>query len=267
MARGVGGQDIVSGPEECAELRELIAEVARSCDIRIYAYCLMTNHFHLLLEVGIVSLSAFMQRLETAWSKRFNIRRGRWGHVFQDRFKSRVCDSDVYFKWLLRYIHLNPVKAGLVTRPEDWLWSSYREYEGTQEKGICEVDWPLSMFAADGKKATDAFRAFVMDRVEVEVPPLKLFDSHQRTLRPLRPRSAGSVVRPPLEEIVSRAASLARVAPASITEGSRVRAVCAARRTFVARAFLAGYSLTKIAGVCGISVQAASRLLHPVCRN
>ena len=64
----------------------------------------MTNHFHLLLEAGTVPLSKFMQRMLSAWSKRFNIRRGRWGHVFQDRFKSRVVDNDAYFKWLLRYI-------------------------------------------------------------------------------------------------------------------------------------------------------------------
>jgi REP element-mobilizing transposase RayT len=249
-------------------LRGLIAEIARSCDVRIYAYCLMTNHFHLLVEVGGVSLSKFMQRLQTAWSKRFNIRRGRWGHVIQDRFKSRLCDSDAYFKWLLRYIHRNPVKARMVTAPGDWPWSSYGEYAGTSGKGICEVDWPLSLFATDAMSATEAFLTFVAAGADDDSPPPKLFDSHRQPLKPLRPRSPESAVgRPALEELVGQAAVSARVAAAGIKGGSRVRTVCAARRALVTRAFLVGYSLTEIAKACGITVQAASRLLRQSSRT
>ena len=267
FARGVGGQDIVSSQEDWHELQALIAELAQACDIRLYAFCLMTNHYHLLLEVGSVSLSKFMQRVQTSWSRRFNIDRGRWGHVFQDRFKHRVCDSDAYFKWLLRYIHFNPVKEGLAKRPEDWRWSSYRQYIGTESSGICEVDWPLSLFSEDGGRATEAFIAFVEAGRGEERPPRKLFDSRERVLRPLRPRSAEPVEKPPLNALLERAASAAGVPGGVVTEGSRVRIACAARRSFIATAFLAGYTLTAIAGFCGVSVQAASQMLRAAYRR
>lgn len=266
MARGVGGQAIVGGPEENDELRDLLGEAAKACDIRIYAFCLMTNHFHVLLEVGAVSLSKFMQRLQTAWSRRFNIRHGRWGHLFQDRFKSRVCDNDAYFKWLLRYIHLNPVRAGLVENPEDWRWSSYREYLGTEPVGICEVDWPLSLFSREGGTAAEAFVGFVAAGKFEGRPPRKLFDSRERVLRPLRPRGPEPSPKPPLDEILAQAAASAGVTPGSVAGGSRIRRVCAGRRALVARAFQAGYSLTEIAGFCGVSVPAASQMLRAAHR-
>jgi REP element-mobilizing transposase RayT len=266
-ARGVGGQDIVAGAEDWDELQALIAEVARACDVRLYAFCLMTNHYHLLLEVGAVPLSKFMQRIQTAWSRRFNIAQGRWGHVFQDRFKHRVCDSDAYFKWLLRYIHFNPVKAGMVSKPEGWRWSSFRQYIGEEPSGICEVDWPLSLFSEDGQTAKEAFLSFVETGKGETRPPRKLFDSRKRVLRPLRPRGSTAIERPSLKEILSQIAASAGVPEAGITEGSRVRSVCAARRAFVAAAFRVGHTLTSIAGFGGVSVQAASKLLQATNRR
>lgn len=257
----------MAGAEDRDELQALIAQVARACDVRLYAFCLMTNHYHLLLEVGQVSLSRFMQRIQTAWSRRFNIARRRWGHVFQDRFKHRVCDSDAYFKWLLRYIHFNPVKAGMVSSPEGWRWSSFRQYSGEEPSGICEVDWPLSLFAEDGRSATEAFLRFVEAGKGDTRPPRKLFDSRERVLRPLRPRGSAVIERPPLEEILSQAAASGGVPAAGILGGSRVRRICAARRTFVAAAFRAGHTLTSIAGFGGISVQAASKLLQTAHRG
>jgi REP element-mobilizing transposase RayT len=219
-ARGVGGQDIVAGAEDWDELQALIAEVARACDVRLYAFGLMSNHYHLLLEVGQVSLSRFMQRIQTAWSRRFNIARGRWGHVFQDRFKHRVCDGDAYFKWLQRYMHLNPVKAGMVSAPEEWRWSSFRQYSGEDPSGLCEVDWPLSLFAAEGRAATEAFLRFVEAGKGETRPPRKLFDSRKRVLRPLRPRGSAVARRPPLEEVLSQAASSGGVPAAGIRGGA-----------------------------------------------
>lgn len=142
MPRGNGGQPLLTRPGDWSELTKIIGDVKLTSDFRLYAYCLMSNHVHLLLRVGAVPLSKVMQRPKTRWSKRFNIERRRQGHVFQGRFLARDCDDDTYFKWLLRYIHLDPVKARLAMRPEDWPWSSYRAYVGMDDAGLTDTAWP-----------------------------------------------------------------------------------------------------------------------------
>src|SRR6185295_391064 len=103
MARGNGGQDIISGPDDWKRLLDVIAKVKASSDFKLYAYCLMTNHFHALIKVGTDPLPHFMQRIQTAWAIRFNLAGRRHGHVFQGRFKSKTCREDTeYCRWLLR---------------------------------------------------------------------------------------------------------------------------------------------------------------------
>ncbi|MEK7656970.1 MAG: transposase, partial [Elusimicrobiota bacterium] len=128
MSRGNGGQAIIADPNDLDGLRAVIAKVKRTADFHLYSYCLMNNHVHFLIQVGTVPISRVMQRILATWSIRFNLKYHRSGHVFQGRFKSLPCDNDAYFRWLLRYININPVKAGLVKHPEDWVWSSYAEF-------------------------------------------------------------------------------------------------------------------------------------------
>lgn len=97
----------------------------RACGAVLHAYCLMTNHFHLAIEVAEVPLSAIMQRLLTGYCKYFNAKYDRTGHLFEARHNANICLEDRYLTALIRYIHMNPVRADLVARPEDWPWSSY----------------------------------------------------------------------------------------------------------------------------------------------
>jgi REP element-mobilizing transposase RayT len=92
---------------------------------RIHAYCLMTNHFHLLVETPDANLSRGMQRLNSEYATYFNTRFAHVGHLFQQRFVSRLIESEHYFLEALRYIAFNPVRAGLCEHPADWPWSSF----------------------------------------------------------------------------------------------------------------------------------------------
>ena len=96
--------------------------------VRIYAYCLMPNHVHLLLESGSEPLSKFMQGLQQSYTQYFNRSYRKVGHLFQGRYKAIICDKDKYLLALPRYIHLNPVRAGLAKRPEGYVYPGHRSY-------------------------------------------------------------------------------------------------------------------------------------------
>ncbi len=99
-------------------------------DFRLHAYALLPNHVHLLVETGKDPISKIMQALHTSYTMYFNIKYGRVGHLFQGRFNSLLCDRDAYLLELIRYIHLNPIRAGLAKNLKDYKWTSHAEYLG-----------------------------------------------------------------------------------------------------------------------------------------
>lgn len=115
--------------------REKFLSYLESSSVRyeavIHAYCLMSNHYHLLLETPEGNLSQIMRHINGAYTTYFNVKRKRAGHLFQGRYKAILVEADAYAKELSRYMHLNPVRAVMVTRPEDYPWSSYQHYIGT----------------------------------------------------------------------------------------------------------------------------------------
>jgi putative transposase len=99
-------------------------------NVAVFAYCLMGNHFHLVLETREANLSRLMRHLNGVYTQRYNRRHDKIGHLFQGRFKAILIDADNYFLEVCRYVDLNPVRAALVKRPGDWRWSSYRAHTG-----------------------------------------------------------------------------------------------------------------------------------------
>jgi REP element-mobilizing transposase RayT len=128
----------------------------------IHVYCLMDNHYHLLLETPSGNLSKIMAHINGAYTTYFNTKRQRSGHLFQGRFKAILVEADEYAKELSRYIHLNPVRAKMCELPEDYNWSSYLSYIGKEKVPIwLKRDFILGFF---GKKLSDAqkgYREFV----------------------------------------------------------------------------------------------------------
>ena len=135
----------------------------------LYCYCLMGNHYHLLLETIQPNISNIMQYINTSYTTYYNIKRKRCGHLFQGRYKSILVEADAYFLELTRYIHLNPVKAKVVTVPEEYLWSSCKEYLSKKGDGLIDRDRIakyLDMQAVD-------YRNFILQGIGAESNPFK----------------------------------------------------------------------------------------------
>jgi REP element-mobilizing transposase RayT len=116
--------------------RRFLALLGQACDrfdAAVLAYCLMGNHYHLVLRTRQANLSTLMRHLNGVYTQRFNRRHGRVGHVFQGRFKAILVDAGAYLLALCRYVELNPVRAGLAATAADWPWSSYRAHVGTAD--------------------------------------------------------------------------------------------------------------------------------------
>jgi putative transposase len=141
----------------------------------IHAYCLMGNHYHLLLETPRGNLSQILHHINGAYTTYFNIKRDRSGHLFQGRFKGILVEKDAYCKELSRYVHLNPVRAGLVKSPSEYPWSSYRCFIGREKRS----DWLtteliLGDFGGEGRKGYRRYREYVERRQSKELGnPLK----------------------------------------------------------------------------------------------
>ncbi|MEC4890009.1 MAG: transposase [Nitrospira sp.] len=133
---------------------------------RCYAYCLMGNHYHLLLDTPEPNLSRGMRRLNGSYTQRFNWRHQRVGHLLQGRFKSIVVERESYLLELCRYVVLNPVRAGMVSTPEEWAWSSYGATAGVSTAPPwLNVASVLELFEADQARARQAYRQFVADGI------------------------------------------------------------------------------------------------------
>ena len=135
---------------------------------RIHGFCLMTNHIHLIIQVGDVPLSRIMQNVSLRYTKWINFTQGRTGHVFQGRYKALLVDADVYLLELVRYVHLNPVRAGVVDSADKWLWTGHRAYAGTEVIPWLTTDWVLELLSTDIINAKKKYLSFVNDGVEEE---------------------------------------------------------------------------------------------------
>lgn len=136
MSRGDDRKKIYTKPGDYGKFMDYMVKAKEGYQFYLYAYCLMANHFHLLLETKLPNISKIMHYVKGSYTTYYNIRHRRTGHLFQGRFRSIVVDKDRYFRELSRYIHLNPVHAGIVQDPVAYVWSSYRGYLGKKDEYI-----------------------------------------------------------------------------------------------------------------------------------
>ena len=133
MLRGINKQNIFEETDDYEKMLSLLQESKDTGGIELYAYCFMSNHIHLLLKEGTETLEKTMKRLGSKYAVWFNTKYTRAGHLFQDRFRSEAVEDPPYFLTALRYIHFNPVKAGLVKSPGEYAYSSYNCYFGDEK--------------------------------------------------------------------------------------------------------------------------------------
>ena len=128
MLRGINKQDIFLDDEDYRKFLKTLNDCKRKSHFELYAYCLMSNHIHLLLKENEYDISTIIKQIACSYVYWYNRKYERVGHLFQDRFRSEPVDNDEYFLTVLRYIHQNPVKAKIVAQCEDYLYSSYKLY-------------------------------------------------------------------------------------------------------------------------------------------
>jgi len=163
IIRGINRQDILHDEEDHQRLLETIERVKTSAGFNLYGYCLMGNHVHLLVHEQDVVLALIMKRIGVSYATWYNRKYERVGHVFQGRYKSEPVEEESYLLNVLRYIHNNPVKAGMTAAPEEYRWSSCRSYYGEKDYplGLTDMGRILGIFANDSNIGKERFRAFM----------------------------------------------------------------------------------------------------------
>ena len=162
IARGNARLPIVEGNGDRRLFLAVLAQAVGRFNLELHAYCLMTNHYHLLIETPDANLSEAMRQINGIYTQSFNRTHGRSGHLFQGRFKSILVEKEEYLAQLCRYIVLNPVRAGMTDRPEHYPWSSYRATAGYESRPAwLSTTWLLSVFADSMDLAQKEFRHFV----------------------------------------------------------------------------------------------------------
>jgi REP element-mobilizing transposase RayT len=170
--RGNCRQDIYYNDGDRDFFLDLLGTCVTRFDWILYAYVLMSNHFHLVIQLMSESLSRGMQWLNFRYAQALNRRLQRVGHLYQGRFNASLIEKETYFLEVLRYVVLNPVRAGIVTRPEDYPWSSHRAVLGAVEPPIwLAVDDVLAQFAPDRDLARINYRNFVDAAIGAETSP------------------------------------------------------------------------------------------------
>lgn len=161
ISRGVKQSIIFQSDDDRHDFLRLIRLTRDEEPFRLLDYCLMDNHYHLLMQPTGGSLSKIMQSINSVYANRYNLRHGLSGHVLQGRFHSIPVETDKYLTTVSRYIHLNPVRAGIVNAPEDYRWSNYRAMIRGEHDLLAEPGFVLGYFGHDEEYQRMAYKQFV----------------------------------------------------------------------------------------------------------
>lgn len=181
ILRSVNRQQIFYDAEDYQRFLNLLVRFRTQCGYKLHAYCLMGNHIHLLMQTQDEDLSLIFRRIGASYVYWYNAKYNRTGHLFQDRYKSEPVDSERYYLTVLRYIIRNPVKAGICIRPEDYEYSSGKEYI-LQDKGITDKEFSQSIL---GRNELKGFLALENDDVCLDMGTIPRFGLSDERAIPL----------------------------------------------------------------------------------
>lgn len=156
--RGINKQNIFDDDQDKRKFIETLKYYKGLCNYVLYGYCLMDNHIHFLIKERDETISQLVKKISASYVHWYNEKYERCGHLFQARFKSEAVETDDYFLAVLRYIHQNPVKAGIAQNVSNYLWSSYQEYDG--KPGLSDIDFALDLFSNSREKAIKLFKDY-----------------------------------------------------------------------------------------------------------
>ena len=271
-SRGNERRSVFLEDEDCEQFLALLGKVAEDFNWRVYTFVLMGNHYHLMLETPEPTLSRGMRQLNGVYTLGFNRRHGRVGHLFQGRFKAILVERESHLLELIRYVALNPVRAGLARSPQEWKWSGYRATAGfAPGPAWLESKWTLGQFGAAGRSAVRRYREFVDAEAAKRYRPWDNLDGQiymgskrfraemEETVRPLERRGVPRVqmrpARPTAKEIAEAVGKV--FGPFEPTKGGRSKA-----RQLYASLLQSEGLLTYVAMAehLGVKAWAASRL-------
>ena len=264
-SRGNAGQKIFRSDKDRSVFLQLLGTVIERFHWLCHAWCFMDNHYHLVIETPEGNLSRGMRQLNGIYTQKYNGKYHKTGHIFQGRFKAILVDKDSYLLELCRYVALNPVRAYMIEKPEDFRWSSYRSTAGFDKAPpFLVVDWLLAQFSSNRKRAESLYREFVLKGITQEAPWRELkgqiflgdsqFIQRIKTSLPhdLRdiPRSQRFAERPPLSDLASRLTIPDKTARNKTMYEAHVRY---------------GYTLKEIGDQAGVHYATVSRIIKKMC--
>lgn len=186
MVRGNNKETVLLDDLQKNKYLSILTRYKKMFDFKLYAFCIMDNHVHLLVEVNETPLSSIMQRIQQVYTQWYNYTFDRTGHVFQQRYKALLCDKDSYLLKLVKYIHYNPVRSDLA-KGINYPWSSHRYYSVEQIDTLVDTTFVLNMFSPDMEKAIVQYSQYLKHKPEnkdyedtVEVPELIQNTEHDK---------------------------------------------------------------------------------------
>jgi putative transposase len=261
-SRGNVRQDIFLDEGDKEEFLDILCSVVKRFNWLLHAYCLMDNHYHLLIETQDGNLSAGMRQLNGIYTQRINRRHNRVGHIMQGRYKAILIDKETYLAELSRYIVLNPVRAGMRKKPEQWKWSSYGKTAGIGEGCKClTTDWLLGQFAKTRKIAQQRYIEFVNAGINGDKPWDKLVgqvlmgdEGFIERMKPLL-EDKDKIQEIPREQRHSARPTLKKILKGKNNDREALEsAACEAHVRY-------GYRLKEIAGEIGVHYATVSRMV------
>ena len=254
--RGNHRQDIFHRDADRDLLDGIVADSLESTASRLHAYCWMTNHIHMLVQVSDVPLGKFVLRIASRYARRVQARMQTTGHLFERRYHAVLVDADAYLLTLVRYIHMNPVRGGLVTEAARYPWSSHRDYLGQRERPWLHTAFALRLLAADVPASRRAYRQFMAEPGAPSWGTAPLTPNPENCLvlgdnafaarmgiATCRPRSAKT-----LDMLIAECCGRFHATPEALLSSSRDRALC------TARAWLANEAVTgRVASISAVA--------------
>ncbi len=232
---------------------------------RCHAYCLMNDHYHLVVETAEGNLAQGMRQLNGVYTQSFNRRHNQGGHIFQGRYKAILVERENFLLDLCRYVVLNPVGAGLVKEPEKYYWSSYLATAGLEKRpSFLKVDWILNQFGENREKSQEKYRDFVKNGINAESPWKALHAQcilgSRKFLEKLKPalKEKTGLTEIPKEQRLAFRPPLSEIFPPNAQKATREK-----RNRAIHEAHLEnGYSLAAIARHLGLHYSTISRIVN-----
>lgn len=247
IARGNNKQEIFHKSNDYTYYLSLVDRYAVKHGVSLNAYVLMPNHVHLIIQGGTTPLGKFMQGVQQCYAQTYNKRYNRVGHVFQGRYKALLIEDEVYFIGLIRYIHLNPVRAGLCSTPEEYPWSSHHHYHSGHGPGRVATETATSILSSYGANSICDYEL---------LPETPQPENIQSVLnKNPNPLPSGITINAGLEQLLTVVSQWTGIDPTDISGPAKTQDIARARRLYIYCATrLAGYPAAKVAETLGRSL-------------